>query len=51
MSDTPVEPVVCGCGRSATGFCTGLHAISNEDWDRMLLEGVAPDDNQKDNTQ
>ena len=22
----------CGCGRSETGFCTGLHKISKKDW-------------------
>jgi CDGSH-type Zn-finger protein len=22
----------CGCGRSETGFCTGLHRISKKDW-------------------
>jgi len=25
--------VPCGCGRSATGFCTGLHNLSDEEWD------------------
>ena len=32
------DPVPCGCGRSATGFCTGLHELTDEEWDRMLLE-------------
>ena len=32
------EQVPCGCGRSATGFCTGLHKLTAEEWDRMLLE-------------
>jgi hypothetical protein len=22
----------CGCGRSETGFCTGLHMIPKKDW-------------------
>jgi CDGSH-type Zn-finger protein len=22
----------CGCGRSETGFCTGLHRIPKKDW-------------------
>ena len=25
-------PKKCGCGRSATGLCTGLHKMSAEDW-------------------
>ena len=37
-SDTPVAPVLtqaqtaCGCGRSKTGYCVGLHKLSEEDW-------------------
>ena len=31
-ADTPKAPKKCGCGRSATGFCTGLHALSKEEW-------------------
>ena len=26
------EPVKCGCGRSATGYCVGLHKLSQEEW-------------------
>ena len=26
------EPPRCGCGRSATGFCVGLHKLSPEQW-------------------
>lgn len=22
----------CGCGRSATGFCVGLHKLSEDEW-------------------
>ena len=22
----------CGCGRSSTGFCVGLHQLSDEEW-------------------
>lgn len=30
---TPVnEPPKCGCGRSSTGFCVGLHKLSPEAW-------------------
>jgi hypothetical protein len=25
-------PVKCGCGRSPTGNCVGLHALSQDDW-------------------
>ena len=24
--------VKCGCGRSATGFCVGLHKLSEDEW-------------------
>ena len=26
------EPKKCGCGRSPTGLCVGLHALSADDW-------------------
>jgi hypothetical protein len=26
------EPPRCGCGRSATGYCVGLHKLSPEQW-------------------
>jgi len=33
ISLTPVnEPPKCGCGRSSTGFCVGLHKLSPEAW-------------------
>lgn len=28
----PPEPVKCGCGRSTTGFCVGLHKLSEQEW-------------------
>jgi len=28
----------CGCGRSETGFCTGLHRISKKDWANGVRE-------------
>ena len=31
-------PPPCGCGRSATGFCTGLHALSDEEWDARVFD-------------
>ena len=30
--------VPCGCGRSATGFCTGLHALTDEEWDARVFD-------------
>ena len=39
MTTTKIsEQVPCGCGRSATGFCTGLHELSDQEWDQMLME-------------
>jgi CDGSH-type Zn-finger protein len=29
---------VCNCGRSATGFCTGLHALTEEEWDARVFD-------------
>ena len=26
------EPAKCGCGRSLTGYCVGLHKLSDADW-------------------
>lgn len=26
------EPAKCGCGRSPTGLCVGLHKLSTEEW-------------------
>lgn len=26
------EPVKCGCGRSQTGLCVGLHKLTPEEW-------------------
>lgn len=26
------EPTRCGCGRSVTGYCVGLHKLSAEEW-------------------
>jgi hypothetical protein len=30
--------VKCGCGRSASGYCTGLHNLSEAEWQEKLLE-------------
>ena len=32
----------CGCGRSETGFCTGLHMIPKTDWANGVREIPAP---------
>jgi hypothetical protein len=29
---------ICTCGRSSTGFCTGLHALSDEEWDARVFD-------------
>ena len=34
----PTNQVPCGCGRSATGFCTGLHRLSGEEWDARVFD-------------
>lgn len=26
------EPAKCGCGRSQSGFCVGLHKLTPEEW-------------------
>ena len=28
----------CTCGRSATGFCTGLHRLTDEEWDARVFD-------------
>ena len=43
MNSTEQHPEVnnlvpCGCGRSATGFCTGLHNLSDEEWDARVFD-------------
>jgi hypothetical protein len=31
--ETPApEPAKCGCGRSPTGLCVGLHKLSEDEW-------------------
>ena len=31
-------PKLCTCARSATGFCTGLHRLSNQEWDARVFD-------------
>lgn len=32
------DKVKCGCGRSLTRFCTGLHKLTNEEYQKYLQE-------------
>ena len=41
-------PAKCGCGRSQTGYCTGLHKMTNEEYkkhcsEQQLKEQVKPE--------
>lgn len=40
--------VVCGCGRSITGFCDGSHALSESEWQVKLYEMVREEQELKD---
>jgi hypothetical protein len=31
-AETVKAPVTCGCGRSSTGECVGLHALTADQW-------------------
>jgi CDGSH-type Zn-finger protein len=41
-----IEKVPCGCGRSATGFCTGLHEMTEEEYEDYLLDHFEQDPGQ-----
>ena len=28
------EPAKCGCGRSPSGYCVGLHKLTSEEWNK-----------------
>jgi len=48
-ADTKMEvadtgPAKCGCGRSPTGYCVGLHSLSEEDWKAMNNPAPATND-------
>jgi len=32
VAPIPPAPVQCGCGRSPTGLCVGLHKLSTDEW-------------------
>lgn len=38
IEENVVTQTPCGCGRSATGFCTGLHNLSDEEWDARVFD-------------
>jgi CDGSH-type Zn-finger protein len=40
------EKIPCGCGRSATGYCTGLHEMSEEEYEAYLMEHFDEDPDQ-----
>ena len=45
-------PKACTCGRSATGFCTGLHLLSDQDWDaRVFDEAFVNEEKRKNESQ
>ena len=31
-----VKQIKCGCGRSPTGYCIGLHSMTNEQYKKHL---------------
>jgi CDGSH-type Zn-finger protein len=40
MEENKLEQVMCGCGRSSTGYCTGLHSLTEEEYEEYLLQGL-----------
>lgn len=40
MVDEKITGVLtpCTCGRSATGFCTGLHRLTDQEWDARVFD-------------
>jgi CDGSH-type Zn-finger protein len=38
MENVMTEAKKCGCGRSTTGFCTGWHSLTNEQYLAKLNE-------------
>ena len=40
------EKTPCGCGRSATGYCTGLHEMTEEEYEAYLMEHFDEDPDQ-----
>lgn len=40
--DAKPEPAKCGCGRSASGLCVGLHKLSEDEWAKHPDNKAAP---------
>ena len=43
----PVAQPQCGCGRSASGFCVGLHKLTAEEWAAHPNNPVKPEPKQE----
>lgn len=39
MENNVETKIPCGCGRSSSGYCTGLHSLTEEEYEAYLLEG------------
>lgn len=40
MENKAETKMPCGCGRSPSGYCTGLHSLTEEEYEFYLLEGL-----------
>ena len=40
VASTTKEPPKCGCRRSPTGYCVGLHNLSDEEWAKRNAPSV-----------
>lgn len=38
------EQIPCGCGRSPSGFCIGLHSMNEEEYEKYLIGEFEDDD-------
>lgn len=38
MENIIESKIPCGCGRSPSGFCTGLHSLTEEEYETYLLD-------------
>ena len=45
--EAPVAQPQCGCGRSASGFCVGLHKLTAEEWAAHPDNPVKPEPKQE----
>ena len=48
MENTEESNVPCGCGRSPSGYCTGMHSLTEEEYETYLLEGLTDTENNLD---